>query len=105
MDKQVEHEESNWIEDELSRLDLGDERLSHRVKEMLRQWSAQPTASIPLACGGRAEMEAAYRLLSNEKADWQKIAEPHWAETERRAKAHSVVLCLTDTVSGNLKVP
>jgi hypothetical protein len=96
MSKQIANEESDWIEDEFAKLDLGDARLSNRVKEILRQWSSQPTASIPLACGGRAEMEAAYRLLDNENAPWHKIAEPHWAETEKRASANPVVLCLTD---------
>jgi hypothetical protein len=35
--------------------------------------SAEPTQSIPLACGGLAETKAAYRLLDNEAVDWRAV--------------------------------
>ena len=60
-----------WIMEELKTTDLKDRRLNQRLAEVLSQLAAHPTASIPLACGGRAEMEAAYRLFDNDKATFE----------------------------------
>jgi len=56
--------------------------------------SAQPTGSIPLACGGWAETKAAYRLLDNPALDWQEILEVHTERTCERIREYPVVLCL-----------
>ena len=97
MSKRVEEVETDWVSEEFGGLDLGDARLNERGREVIRQFAAKPTASIPMACGGRAEMEAAYRLMCNEKASWDKISARHWDSTEKRAALHPVVLCLGDT--------
>ncbi|WP_189339045.1 IS4 family transposase [Chromobacterium amazonense] len=36
-------------------------------------------------------------MLSHDKIDWSDILEPHWARTQERMRAESVVLCLQDT--------
>jgi hypothetical protein len=43
-------------------VDLKDKRLNERLQHVLSQLSGHPTASIPAACGGYAEMTAAYRM-------------------------------------------
>ena len=91
MSKRVEEVETDWVSEEFGGLDLGDARLNERGREVIRQFAAKPTASIPMACGGRAEMEAAYRLMCNEKASWDKISAPHWDSTEKRA----ALLCMS----------
>ena len=60
-----------WVMDEMKTADLKDERLNDRLREVLSQLAAHPTASIPGACGGRAEMEAAYRLFDNDKVTFE----------------------------------
>ena len=56
----------------------------------------EPSASIPQACRGWAEMRAAYRF-TQDKVDWQDILQPHWDATAQHAREHPVVLCLQDT--------
>lgn len=90
-------ETADWAKDEFDGLDLGDRRLNDRLVVFIKQLAAKPTGSIPMACGGRAEMEAGYRLLSNENVEWKMVAEPHWVATEKRAREYPVVLCLADT--------
>lgn len=86
-----------WIADEFSGMDLGDERLNKRARILMERLSAKPTASIPMACNGWAETMAAYRFLANDEVEWADILAPHWAQTQRRMSAHPVVLCLQDT--------
>jgi hypothetical protein len=76
---------------------LGDERLNKRAKTLMESLSANPMASIPMACKGWAETMAAYRFLGNDDVDWREILAPHWAQTQQRMGAHAVVLCLQDT--------
>jgi len=56
----------SWMTGEMESVDLKDKRLNKRLTEVLSQLSAHPTASIPAACGGYAEMAAAYRLFDND---------------------------------------
>jgi hypothetical protein len=65
-----------------------------RVAERL---GAQPGASIPVACGGWAETQAAYRLLANEAVDWEGVLAPHWDCSVERMRYHPVVLCAYST--------
>jgi hypothetical protein len=86
-----------WIADEFSGMDLGDERLNKRARILMERLSSKPTASIPMACNGWAETLAAYRFLGNDDVQWEDILSPHWAQTRERMRAHPVVLCLQDT--------
>jgi len=86
-----------WIADEFSGMDLGDERLNKRARILMERLSAKPTASIPMACNGWAETIAAYRFLANDEVEWADILAPHWAQTQQRMSTHPVVLCLQDS--------
>ena len=86
-----------WIADEFSGMDLGDERLNKRAKIVMERLSANPTASIPMACNGWGETLGAYRFLANDTVQWEAILAPHWEQTEQRMSKHPVVLCLQDT--------
>lgn len=94
-----------WIDEEMGSVDLKDERLNDRLREVLCQLSARPTASIPAACGGRAEMEATYRLFDNDKLTWDRILEPHAQMTSRRIAAQPVVVLAQDTTEIDLTRP
>ena len=50
-----------WAEEEFGGADLGDKRLNKRLAVLAERLGEQPSASIPEACRGLAEMHAAYR--------------------------------------------
>ena len=68
----------SWAAAELGGAKLGDARLNRRLVRVAERLGAQPGASIPVACGGWAETQAAYRLLANEAVDWEGGLAPHW---------------------------
>src|SRR6185295_15508543 len=53
----------DWAEEELGRAQLGDARRTRRLVQVATSLGAQPTASIPTACGSWAATKAAYRLF------------------------------------------
>lgn len=91
----------SWAAEEFKSIDLGDKRLNKRAFLLAEQLAAKPTASIPAACGGWAETQAAYRFLAQEDIEWCDILTPHIACTKARMQAHPVVLCLQDTTELN----
>ncbi len=86
-----------WAEQELGGAPLGDARLSRRLVKLATRLAESPSASIPQACRGWAEMRAAYRFLGQDKLDWQDMLQPHWEASAQRMREHPVVLCLQDT--------
>jgi len=91
--------------DEMKSVDLGDKRLNRRLQEVLSQLSAHPTASIPAACGGHAEMTAAYRFFDNEKVGFDLVLQPHRDATRVRIAAQPVVLLVPDTTEVDVTRP
>ena len=86
-----------WVVDEVKTAKLNDKRLNERLAEVLSQLAARPTASIPAACGGRAEMVAAYRFCENEKTSFEAVLQPHRDATRQRMAAQPVVILPQDT--------
>jgi len=64
---------------------------------MLHSFSEKPTMSIPGACNGWAETQAAYRFLAHEEIEWTDILAPHQQQTHARIREQPVVLCIEDT--------
>lgn len=93
----AEREEEVWAEEELSAADLGDGRLNRRACVLLRQLAQRPEQSIPGACQGWAETQAAYRFFSNEKVTSEGVLLAHVEAVLERARQHPVVLCVQDT--------
>lgn len=87
----------SWAADEFHALDLGDQRLNRRTVLLAERLAAQPMASIPAACGGWAETQAAYRLLGNDDIGWEDLLDPHVGCTMQRMAAQPVALCIQDT--------
>lgn len=92
-----------WAAEEFKTIDLGDKRLNKRAVLLAERLAEKPTASIPGACGGWAETQAAYRFLSQEDVGWQDILEPHWQCSLTRMRANRVVLCIQDTTELDFK--
>jgi Transposase DNA-binding len=82
-------------------MDLGDPRRKQRAIRLIEHLSAQPTASVPQACGDWADTMAAYRFFDNDRVAWEGILAPHIARSVSRMAAHPVVLCIQDTTELN----
>lgn len=87
----------SWAEEELAGVDLGDERLNKRAIKMLDCFAGKPTLSVPGACNGWAETQAAYRFFAQEDVECADILGPHHEKTESRMREQPVVLCIEDT--------
>jgi hypothetical protein len=94
-----------WAKEEVGTVDLGDERLDVRLVELLSALGNRPNLSIPAACGGRAEMKAAYRFFDNAKTTFAKVLEPHIASTRERVAEQKVALLVQDTSEIDLTRP
>ena len=94
-----------WAQEEMATAQLNDKRLNERLTELLSDLGDRPAASIPAACGGYAEMTAAYRFFDNPKVTFAKILEPHIAATRQRLAAQPVVLLVQDTTEADMTRP
>ena len=94
-----------WAKEELVTADLDDERLDRRFEVLLDALSERPNLSIPAACGGRAEMTAAYRFFDNSKVTFAKVLQPHADQSLRRLAKQKVVLLVQDTTEADLTRP
>jgi len=96
-DQKGELEGQDWVAEETSSADLGDERLDRRLGLILRRLADQPEKSIPAALRGWRETQAAYRFFDNEKVTAEKVLFPHREATVQRMHQHATVLCVEDT--------
>ena len=95
----------SWVINEMATADLKDQRLNNRLREVLSQLAERPTVSIPAACGGHAEMTAAYRLFDNDKATFARILQPHTDATRQRVAQQAVVVLAQDTTEVDVTRP
>lgn len=93
--------DADWAQTEWGTVDLGDRRLTRRLVEYGRARFARPTANLPEACGSRAAVRAAYRLLQHERANLPQFLAAHREATLSRAANEAVVLAIQDTTSLN----
>lgn len=75
---------------------MGDARLNKRSVTLLDRLADHSTASIPHACDGWAETQAAYRFLAQEETGCEYILAPHFCRTQQRMQGRPVVLCIQD---------
>jgi Transposase Tn5 dimerisation domain/Transposase DNA-binding len=94
-----------WILEETATADMGDERLNRRFRIVLNTMSQKPSLKFPAGCNGRAETEAAYRFVDNDKVGKDGILLPHRAATLERIRAEKVVLIPQDTTELDLTRP
>lgn len=94
-----------WAEQEMESVDLGDERLDARIAIVLSDLGNHPNASIPAACKGRAEMQAAYRFFDNDKVSFEKVLAPHVRRSLQRMAGHETVLLVQDSSEIDLTRP
>ena len=90
-------EQPSWAAQARAGANFADQRLNRRAARLLGTLGAKPTVSIPAACKGWAETQAAYRFFAQERVTVQDILAPHIECTLERARPHPVVLALQDT--------
>jgi hypothetical protein len=89
--------ENAWVCEELQAINLGDKRLNKRMGKVLDRLASRPTVSIPAACCGWTETEAAYRFFDNEAVTDSSVLAPHRQATIQRSRQERVVLLANDT--------
>jgi hypothetical protein len=94
-----------WVVEEMKTAALRDKRLNARMMKILDQLSSRPTCSIPNACGGKAETEAAYRFFDNDRVSFAEVLQPHVNATLRRIEAQASVILVQDTTEIDLTRP
>lgn len=90
-------EVTDWCEEELAEVHLGDKRLDVRLVDIAAKLAAQPLAPINQACDDWADTKASYRLFQNEKVTPEKILTPHQQRTRERMASYPLVLAVQDT--------
>ncbi|MFQ5484989.1 MAG: transposase [Desulfobacterales bacterium] len=70
-----------WAEHEFGQTELVDERLGKRLVTIATDFSEQPMASIPQACGTKAKTKAAYGFFDNDDIEVEQILAPHYQRT------------------------
>jgi hypothetical protein len=96
---------AQWVVEEMKTAGLHDNRLNDRLRALLSNLGAHPTASIPAACGGYRETAAAYRFFDNEKVGFENVLQPHVDATRIRIAAQPVVVLVPDTTEVDLTRP
>src|SRR5512136_556282 len=86
-----------WAAAELRNANLGDRRLNRRLVRIVETLAAQPSASVPQACGNWADTKAVYRFWDDEQVDPQAIRDGHRLSTLERVVSEGVVLLIQDT--------
>jgi hypothetical protein len=94
-----------WILEEAATVDIGDKRLDRRYQIVLNTMSQKPSLKFPAGCNGRAEMEAAYRFLDNDKVGKDQVLLPHRTATLERIRSENVVLIPQDTTELDMTRP
>jgi hypothetical protein len=95
----------SWAEEEMRGVNLGDARLNRRAGQILEAMGRRPNRSLPAACGGRAEMHAAYRFFDNDRVNFEEVLRPHQEQTQLRMANRPEVLLPQDTTEFDLTWP
>jgi hypothetical protein len=88
---------TDWVTSEMKECQLNDKRLNKRLSIILESLSEDPQESIPSACKGWTETQAAYRFLDNNNISFEEILSGHKCATVERIKNQEMVLLTQDT--------
>jgi len=91
------------IADELAGAQFGDERLTHRLIEVVEQMVVAPDASFPAAAADDAALEATYRFFGNQEVTPERILAPHVEATRKRVADAGPSLVIHDTTDFEFK--
>jgi hypothetical protein len=80
---------------------LADERLNTRLGLLLTTLAAQPSDSLPQACGSSSQAQAAYRFFANERIGPGDLLQPVVDATSDACRGLNTLLAVQDTSSLN----
>jgi Transposase DNA-binding/Transposase Tn5 dimerisation domain len=88
-----------WINEELTDINIGDERLDRRTLTVIEQLENSTEGSFTQSFRTRSELVAAYRLFDNKFVSPEKILSGHYKSTLSRIRGEKIVLFPNDTSS------
>ena len=88
-----------WVARELTRGGLPEARLEQRLHQLVALLGAQPSASIPQACGDWPATKGAYRFFDNNRVAHGAIMASHRDACQERMQEAGMVLVLQDTTT------
>lgn len=92
-----EQADSDWTENEMGLVQLGDQRLTSRLVTLARSLARAPDLPLPQALPQWRDLKAAYRFFDNAKAVPEHILAGHINATWSRNRAAPIVLAVQDT--------
>jgi len=90
---------SDWMDDELETLDLGDPRRERRIRLMVARMAEHPGGSVPQTFTTDAEAAAAYRALSSEAVTPEALREALRKACVERVAGEERILAIQDTTA------
>ena len=88
---------AQWAQRQFGSVDLGDKRRNRRAVEVAARIAQAPEASLPKRMQSHAQVDGAYRLLSNPEVSMEALLEPHRQQTLEAARREPLVLLLEDS--------
>jgi len=91
---------SDWVQNELGNIELGDKRLNKRILQIVTCLCDNLGSSIVCALPDFSSVTGAYRLLKNPKTDYKKILKEHNLQTIKRMESiddSQPILAIQDT--------
>lgn len=83
--------------DELKQARLPDRRLKRRLGLLVESVAESPSSTLPTLCQTDAELEGAYRFLSNPRVQWRHVLAPHFQASAVRAKTAKALVVVHDS--------
>lgn len=90
-----------WASRIAGHANLADERLNTRLSLLLSALAAQPSVSLPQACGDCSQAQAAYRFFANERIGPDDLLQPVADATSDACCGLQTLLAVQDTSSLN----
>jgi len=93
--------QEDWVEEEMGGVELGDERLNQRVRQMLAARWERPQNSFYRSFEGAGSAKGAYQLVENPRCEINlaSMLAAHELQSARRMAAETVVLLAQDTTA------
>ena len=97
MDAQSTVTRSRTSSAEVAQADLGDRRLNKRLSTIVGRLAQRPDIGFPQAMTSKAELEAFYQFLENDRVEFGAVLAPHRLATFERIAGRAEVVVIHDT--------
>lgn len=87
----------SWGSQNFAECKLGDKRLNQRALEISKALVVGFGQALSMIFTKQNPLKRVYEFLANPKAQFSKLAQPHWQNTAREAQNLPIVLAVGDT--------